>query len=739
MPFALGAVKAKLPYWKGSKFMDRQAFHFTVDAEGIGRLVIDLPGEKVNKFSVPVLEELEQLLDQIKAMPNVNAVIISSGKEDSFIAGADLKAFHKLFDDSTQAAKTIGLGHKVFSKLENLPFPTIALIHGACVGGGLEMALACTWRMATDHPKTLIGLPEVSLGIIPGWGGTQRAPRLMGLIEGMNLVLSAKLLTAQKAWKLHLVDALTAPEFREETTLEFVDRCLTEKGKNELLNRRKPKGYKYWFLEANPAGRALVFAKAKKQILAKTKGFYPAPLTAWQVIKDSYGQPLEAGLKIESKAILDNMAKDSDIARNLIDLFFTSEALKKETGAAAGIVPNEIDSTAILGAGVMGSGLAWLFSQKDYPVRLKDVDYQTLGKGIGSVSEIYHKAIKDKRLKKYEADLKFQHISTTVDFTGFHHVDFVIEAATENLELKNKIYSELENHIRPDTIVASNTSSLTISEMTKAFRHPERFLGLHFFNPVPRMPLVEVVAGPDTSPQTIATAIQFCKKLNKTPILVGDCHGFLVNRVFAMGANELMHLFEEGIDWEKIEKLMLRFGFPMGAFTLMDEVGIDVMAKVNKIFESAYGDRMKGPKIFQDMYEKKWLGKKTGKGFYLYGTGKPCFNPEVLNLLPKPISARAQASETELTDRVILGMVNEAGRCLEEKIIGRPDYLDMALILGTGFPPFRGGLLKYADRLGISYVVEHLKEFEHKYGSRFAPCEFIIEKRAKNHLFYEKK
>jgi 3-hydroxyacyl-CoA dehydrogenase/enoyl-CoA hydratase/3-hydroxybutyryl-CoA epimerase len=621
-------------------------------------------------------------------------------------------------------------------KLEQLPFPTIASIHGACLGGGLELALACTYRIATDHPKTQIGLPEVSLGIIPGWGGTQRAPRLMGLTEGLNLVVSGKPIKAQKAWKLHLVDSLMAWEFKEEKTLEFVNFCLTDKGRKEILNRRKPTGLKYWLLEANPLGRTIIFDQAKKQILSKTKGFYPAPLVAWQVIKDSYGLPLEEGLKIESKGILDNMKNASDISKNLIDLFFTSEALKKETWVSPEIKPGKINSTAVLGAGVMGSGITWLLSQNDYSVRMKDVDFQAIGKGLGAISEIYHKAVKDKRLKKYEAELKFQHISGTVDYTGFQHVDLVIEAAVENRDLKNQIFLELETHIPSETIVATNTSSLGVSEMSKVFKHPERFIGMHFFNPVPRMPLVEVVPGPQTSPQTVATAVDFCKKLNKTPIVVGDCLGFLVNRIFAIGANELILLFEEGVDREKIDKLMLGFGYPMGPFTLADEVGIDVMAKVNKIFESSYGERMKGPKLLQEMYEKKWWGKKVNKGFYLYDGSKPCFNPEVLNLLGKPVSATTTASEIEMSDRVMLGMINEAARCLEEKIISRPDYLDMALILGTGFPPFRGGLLKYADKLGINYVGDHLKKFEQKYGVRFAPCDLVLDMISKNRSFY---
>ncbi len=713
-----------------------QAFRLSISPEGIATVIFDLPGEKINKLTLAVLEELDQLLNELSKKTNVKALVFASGKEDNFIVGADLKMFSKLFEDTALAAKTIEFGHAVFLKLEKLPFPSIAQIHGACLGGGMELALACTYRIATDHPKTVLGLPEVSLGIIPGWGGTQRAPRTMGLIEGLNLVVSAKPLKAPKAFKLHLVDALAAWEFKEEKTKAFVEVVLTPKGKNDVLANREPSKLKHLCLEANPVGRALVFHKAKKQIMAKTKGFYPAPLLALQVIQDSYGLPLEEGLKIEAKGILDNMKNASDISQNLISLFFTSEALKKDAGAAADVAPRKIASTAVLGAGVMGAGITWLISQGEYPVRLKDVDYKALAKGLGSISDTYFKAVKDKRLKKYEADLKFQHITTTVDYSGFKNVDLVIEAATENLELKNKIFQEVEANVSTDTLIVTNTSSLSIAEMSKSFRHPERFLGMHFFNPVPRMPLVEIVAGPQTSPQAVATAVEFCKKLNKTPIVVGDCRGFLVNRIFAMGANELMHLFEEGVDKDELDKLMLDFGYPMGPFTLADEVGIDVMAKVNKIFEAAYGDRMKGCKIMQDMYDKKWWGKKCGKGFYIYEGKNVSFNPEVLSLLPAPVKDIQSASSIEWSDRVMLSMINEAARCLQEKIITRPDYLDMALIMGTGFPPFRGGLLRYADKLGIGYVVDHLHRFEQKFGSRFSPCELLKEMHTNKTKFY---
>lgn len=710
-------------------------FQCKIDSDGIARMVFDLPGEKVNTFSLPVLQELEKNLDELSGNKKVKFLAFLSGKEDSFIAGADLRSFSGVFNDPVAAKEMIETGHRVFNKIAALPFPTIALIHGVCVGGGLEFALACTYRIATDHSKTQMGLPEVTLGIIPGWGGTQRVPRLVGLMEGLNLILTGKSVNGKKAFKIHLVDALVAWEFKEDKLNEFIDFCLSSEGTQEVLAKRKPKGLMHWLIEANPLGRAFLFYKAKKDVLHKTKGHYPAPLLALKVVEDSCRLPLQEGLNVEKMAILDNLKNASDISRNLIHLFFTSEALKKDSGVSGSEIPAEVKSTGVLGAGIMGSGIAWVLSKNDYAVRLKDIDYTALGKGFGTISELYHKSVKDKKMKKSEAALKFQHVSSAVDYSGFENLDLVVEAATENLELKNKLFVDLESTLPSHSIIATNTSSLGIAEMAQVFKSPERFIGMHFFNPVPKMPLVEVVPGKQTSPKTIATAVALCKKIGKTPIVVGDCAGFLVNRIFMMGANELMFLFEEGVEHQKLDAMMLNFGYPMGPFALADEVGIDVMYKVSQVLEKAYGDRMKGATILQQMYEKKLLGKKGGEGFYTYQGKKSAFNPKIFKLLQNA-KRKDNLSEIEMNDRVMLGMINEAARCLDEGIVKRPDYLDMAMIMGTGFPPFRGGLLKYADTLGINYIVDHLDQFQNKYGMRFTPSRALMEMKNSGKKFY---
>ncbi len=714
----------------------KSAFRLNVDSKGIARLIFDCPDEKVNKFSMDVLDELDQVIDGIAKNSNIKALLITSAKEDVFIAGADLHTFEKAFDDPSIVERLIKKGHRIFSKLENLPFPSIAVIHGACLGGGLEFALACTYRIVTDHPKTLLGLPEVTLGIFPGWGGTQRLPRLVGLLNGLDMILTGKSVKAIKAWKMKLADAIISREFQEIKVEEFIDFCLSEKGRKEIKNRRKPSGMSHHLLENNPLGRKFVFYQARKDVLKKTKGHYPAPLIVLRVIEETYSLPLQVGLAKEVQIFLESQEILFTNAKHLIQLFFISEALKKQSWVPEGTKVTAIRSAAVLGAGIMGSGIAWLLTNRDIPVRLKDISWDILGKGVSAVNSIYEQLLKIKKLTRSEASLKFHKLSATIDYSGFRNADLIIEAAVENLDLKKQILKELEQNVSDRALISTNTSSLTVTEMAAEMRHPERFVAMHFFNPVNRMPLVEVVAGVKTSPETVASAVDICKKLGKTPIVVGDCPGFLVNRIFVLGAAEVLWMLQEGVEMKVLERVMLDFGMPMDPFTLADEVGNDVSYKVMKTFEKAYGKRMEAPKIAELMYAKKLFGKKGGKGFFIYEGKEKKSNPEIKQLLSTFSKSDSKPTEQEMVERMMFIMVNEAGRCLQEKVISNPAYLDMALIMGIGFPPFRGGLLRYADEKGISYVVGQLKRFEEKYGMRFAPCDFLLEMDKRNKTFY---
>lgn len=711
------------------------AFQFNMLSDGIGKLTFDLPNEKVNILSQPTLEQLEQVLEDLSHNQAIKSLLICSNKRDVFIAGADLKSFEGAFSDPVLAEKLISLGHKVFNKLSKLSFPTIAVIHGVCLGGGLELALACTYRIVSDHPKTLLGLPEVSLGIFPGWGGTQRLPRLVGLRQGTEMILTSKPVPAFKAWKMHLADAIFAWEFLDEKILEFAKEIQKPEFRKKIREKNSQRGIQSWLLEENSLGRYLLFQKFQQETLKKTKGHYPSPLIALKLIEESCTLPLDQGLEKEIDTIVKNMPKMAPVARNLIGLFFTQEALKKNAGMKETANPYPIKAAAVLGAGTMGGGIAWLLSSNNFTVRIKDINWEVIGRGYNTAHLLYSKLVKIKKLKKTEANLKFHRLSATLDYRGFQNIDFLIEAVPENLELKRQIFTELETKIRPNAIIASNTSSLTIADMSKDMQHPERFVGMHFFNPPDKMPLVEVVSSEKTSKEVVATVVDVCRKLNKTPIIVGDCPGFLVNRIFVLGANEVLWMLQEGVEMERLEKMMLDFGMPMAPFVLFDEVGNDVTYKVSLSFEKAYGERMKCPSILQKIYEQKLYGKKVSKGFYLYEGTEKKNNPEVKQLLGS-IPPNTQISEDEMRDRVMFIMINEASRCLEENIISNPAYLDMALIMGIGFPPFRGGLLRYADSRGSESIVQSLVALEKTHGLRFTPSKYLLEMGQNKKSFY---
>ncbi len=711
-----------------------ETFRYQVDSEGIGRLIFDLPGQKVNTLSEEVLVELSQILDRIADDKNVKALLIVSGKEDSFIAGADLKKFEGLFDNPPLAKKLIDTGHHVFNKLSNLKVPTIAVIHGVCLGGGLEFALACKYRIVTDHPKTALALPETTLGIIPGWGGTQRLPRLVGLANSLDMLLSGRNIRASQARKMKLADVVIPWEFREEKSVEFARKCMTEEGQKQILKNREIKGFQHFLLEKNPIGRHFLFKKARQKVLKKTQGHYPAPIIALELVERTFDLPLAEGLKEEGETFIENGPSAFGNAKNIIAFFFNHEAVKKNPGFETKSSPLPLSTVNVLGAGTMGSVIAWLLSNHDYWVRMKDISWELIGKGLAHAQSLYQKLVKDKRLKATDANMKFHHLSGTIDYSGFQNADLVIEAATENLELKHKIFKELEENVPTHTIIASNTSSLTIAEMSEGMKHPERFIGMHFFNPPNKMPLVEIVPGKKTTPETVATAISLCRKLGKTPLVVGDCAGFLVNRIFAVHMNEAIWMLEEGVPLEVIDKAMTKFGMPMGPFTVADEVGNDVCYKVGLIFEKAYGERLKFPPFGQTLYDAHLSGKKIGKGFYLYNGKEKKVNPEIAQLVgEKEID---NLPEKTIVERIVFMMINEAMRCLEEGIVKEPAHVDVAVILGIGFPPFRGGLLRYADHLTLHYVLTQMKHYQEAYGTRFTPCKLLEDMGEKRQKFF---
>lgn len=705
---------------------------------GIANLIFDLPGEKVNKLSAPVMAELEKLLEKIKSDSAIKLLIISSAKKDIFIAGADINEIKDLTTEA-DARKKVSRGQEIMNKIEDLDIPTLCLINGACLGGGLELALSCTYRIAISNAKTQLGLPEVNLGIIPGFGGTQRLPRLIGLTESLKIILPGKSVDAMKALKIGLVDDIFREEFLTESLNNFIAKIFKDPQSNAYLEKRKAEAKKRFVKERLLFGKCLIIYLAQKDLYQKTKGFYPAPFVALEVIRRTYGSRNESkGYKIELDAFCELCV--GEISKNLIEIFFTNEDLKKYSGVAVDAKTKNIENAAILGAGVMGGGIAWLFANKDLNVRIKDISQNAIAIGYNQILKIFNQLKKIRKLTPSQIEMKMAKATSSLDYSGFENSDIVVEAVVENIAIKKNILAEVETKVKNDAIIVSNTSSLSISEMARALQNPERFAGMHFFNPVNRMPLVEVIYGEKTSSETIASVVKLSKQLGKTPIVVKDVAGFLVNRILLPCMNEAAYLLQEGASIAEIDAAMEDFGLPMGPFILADVVGIDVAVKVSHSLQEAYGKRMKVADILEEIYQnhKELLGKKAGKGFYIHGE-KNSLNPEISSILDKIRTEKnikiSAISKNEIIDRCVLTMVNEAAKCLEENVVENARYLDMAMIMGAGFPAFRGGLLRYADNRGNSEIVKRLEEFK-AHGSRFEISKLLKEKAAKNLKFY---
>jgi 3-hydroxyacyl-CoA dehydrogenase/enoyl-CoA hydratase/3-hydroxybutyryl-CoA epimerase len=705
--------------------MMKKAIKVSINDSGIAEVIFDLPGSSVNLLATEVLLELEGHLDTMKEDKNIKAVFFLSAKEDVFIAGADISEV-KAFENEQDAYEKVRQGQRILGKIAHLPFHTIAVINGACLGGGLELALCCDFRLATDGDKTKIGLPEVNLGVMPGFGGTQRLRRLCGLKKALELILGAKLLNGEKAELLGIVDACVPKGYLDFKRDSFLEEVLDEGKRAKIVSRR----HKDALLERFFPGLILRFAH--KEVMGKTKGHYPAPLAVLELYEKVRKKSFEEALEMEARSFA--RLSITDVSKNLIALFFTSEALKKENWNDEEADPAAIKRVAVIGAGIMGSGIIWLMSKMNLQVRMKVLHLEDVAKAFASIYKMYEAIRKRRRLTRREIDLKMGHISYDTEFRGLGGTDICIEAIIEDAKAKKELYATLESIVDAKTIIATNTSSLSITSLASEMKHPERFVGMHFFNPVNRMPLVEVIPGEKSSPYAVATVVSLAKQAGKTPIVVGDCAGFLVNRVLLPYINEAVLLFEEGEEFTKIDDLLVGFGMPMGPFTLADEVGLDVGLKVAKVLHNAYGERIKVASVFDAIVsEKKLLGKKARKGFYLHRGKERSANPEVLKL----VEGSTTFDEAEIIDRTMLVMVNEAARCLEEGIVKNADYLDMAMVMGTGFPPFRGGLMRYAQQRGLQNVVVTLHHLADAYGLRFEPADLLVRMAENGERFYQ--
>lgn len=709
-------------------------------------LHFDLPGEKVNKFNERVMREFEALLPKLKSMANqIDALVVVSPKPGIFIAGADIKLIQsaKTSDEAEALAK---VGQKLLNQWEDLPFPRVVAINGAALGGGCEFSLASSAIVMSNDASAKIGLPEIMLGVIPGMGGCVRLPQKVGLATALDLILSSKQLNGERAVKAGLAEACLPKENFTQSALKWT--ALNLKALKAGGRLAKPPalggmgGFFGSVMESAPM-RGVIFSKARQGVMSKTKGQYPAPLEAIQVMKGvgtHYIASRRDWLKGERRQnAMDREARGfgkmaaTDVSKSLIRIFFLTETIKKANGLADG---RKVDAPAVkmagvLGAGVMGGGIAQLFADKGITTRMKDINVKGLELGEHAISGLFKKKLKRRQIKERDYLQKMNLVAPVLDYAGFGSVDLVVEAVIEKMDIKKKVFQELEGHVSEDCVIASNTSSLSVSEMQTALKKPERFVGMHFFNPVAKMPLVEVIRGAKSSDEAVVAVFELSKKLGKTPIVVKDGAGFLVNRLLVPYMNEAAYLLVDGAPIPEIDRALLGFGMPMGPMELVDEVGVDVGEKVLKILNEAFGERMKPAPGIGKVAEAGRLGKKNGKGLYVY-EGKDGREKRVDDAIYSIIGIQPRSgalTESEMVERCILPMINEAARCLEDGIVATPEDVDLGMIFGTGFPPFRGGLLRYADTIGVSHVVERLRHYEKRFGERFKPSEALIKRR----------
>ncbi len=682
--------------------------------------------KSMSTLSQPTLEELQKAINEVSELDKskkAKGLVFFSHKPGIFLAGVDISLISNLKSED-DAKKGCELGQNMYSQIEDLKMPTIALIDGVCLGGGLELSLACKKIAVSDSSKTILGLPEVKLGVLPGFGGTYRLPRKIGVPNALDMILTGKNVRAKKAYQMGLADFMMP----SERLLELAEKLLTQKpsasGRSSGIVDT---------LSSNFIAKKVIFQKARETVLKTTKGFYPSPLRILELMESALGKRRDAYMELEGQAFAE--LSQTPQSQSLQHIFFLTDNSKKIDADKSKL--KKIKKGAVLGAGTMGGGIAWLFADNGQAPLMKDINAAGLELGLKQASSVFSKAVQRRRLSTDDFERKMRSIEPTQSYDGFMGVDLLIEAVVENMDIKKKVFAETEKHVRPDALLTSNTSSLSVEEMASALEKPERFAGLHFFNPVHMMPLVEIIKHSKVSQETIDSLYNWCLKVKKTPVVVNDGPGFLVNRILMPFINESAYLLEEGVSIEALDQAVLNFGMPMGTCRLMDEIGIDVLVKVGHIMEEGLGARAKACSLSAKMTEGGLLGKKSNKGFYLYGdNGKPTgVNPEARKYLPQ---SSKKMNETTIQMRVFLPMINEASNILQDKIVEKAADVDLGLIYGIGFPPFRGGLLRYADGEGLDRISDAIKEFEMSVDrERYALSPFLKDLVAQKKKFYD--
>lgn len=699
---------------------------------GIAVLTFDTPDKSANVLSRPVLEELNAHLDTLEQRNDLEGLIIISGKPGQFIAGADLNEFVTSLGISKEEIVTMcRAGQDLFARLSKCPFVTVSAIDGICVGGGAELAAWCDRRVMSNNKKTQFGFPEVKLGLFPGWGGTVRAPRIVGLGNAVEMITGGESITAEDAYAMGWVsDVVPADQLLAAAVAVVRDEQETQ---NYLQDRKSWDGP----IDVSPTERMFLGATASALIQQHTKGHYPAPAAALNIMLEAAGAATDKALQMEAEGMSELFG--SPINAALLNIFFLTDRNKKDTGVAAGVVPDEITSVGVIGSGIMGAGIASANVKRQIPVTITDISTEALGRGVQTIlKEVsYNRATKSADVDRAVEFAPF--INGTISDVELAACDIVIEAAVENADIKKQIFDRIESQLTEHTILASNTSTIPISLLAAELRRPEQFCGIHFFNPVRKMKLVEVIRGKETNDQTMATAVAYAKSIGKMPIVVNDGPGFLVNRLLLPYMNEALQVVIEGASIKDVEASAKNFGMPMGPITLYDVVGLDTALYAGKVLVESFPDRFEANMILPTLVEAGRLGQKSGKGFFDYNNKKNRAQPDPdldQYLQPHLSTSPTEFGKKELTNRLFLPMLVEASRVMEEQLVRDARDVDLGLIFGIGFPPFKGGLMHWADTLGASKILEMLKPFE-DLGKRYQPTELMKELGANNRKYYD--
>lgn len=704
--------------------MENKHFNFKMTSENIAIVTFKNTNKEMNVLEREALLELNTLVDDMSGNQDIKGLVIMSGRHDQFIVGANIEeiaAFTTAADATDGAAQM----QSIFQKIAELKFPTVAAIHGPCLGGGLELSLACDWRVISNEDITKLSLPEIQLGLIPGAGGTQRLPKVVGIQTAIDMILTGRKIDPKKAKRIGLADAVVPVIQLEEQAISFA----TKKKNGLAVTKGKSisKDLSKLAIEGNPIGRRVMYRKAREMVDSKTKGFYPASYKALDAVFDGYDISISKGLEIEAKLFGElAMTKES---KSLIHLFNATTHIKKhpyKDAVKEKFGEKKVTDVGVVGAGFMGAGIATVCADKGIKAKLSDPSKESVSRAMKSAHKYFSKKVDRRRLKPFELPSKLAHISPGLSPVGLHNTDVTIEAVYEDLGLKQKILKGIEENAGSDWIFATNTSALPVSKIAAASTNPDRIVGMHFFSPVEKMPLLEVVKTKESAEWAVGRVVELGQAMGKQVIIVDDGPGFYTTRALAFLLAEAIEIYKEGVDLKLIDKALTEFGFPVGPATLIDEVGIDVGLHVLETMSEAFPERISVDENLPKLIEEGYLGRKAEKGLFKYENGKKLGPDESVNKIYGITTGGTKIAPHEIIDRVLLVFINESVKCLEENILAHPFDGDVGAVFGLGFPPFWGGPFKYVDLVGAKSVVNTLNTLHSKYGERFKPSELLI-------------